>query len=189
MNYTPCESASRESPCGLWVYSTGKAGDETKMADLFRRRPQINVWGTVRGGGEVHADCKLRCTRATEGGALAIQHKKNSRGTEGGGKKSMRWGKFCCSCCITAGEFTSSSPRSVFRPRLSLQGSKLQKKTKKKQKQLKAFFSALFHVAKRGRLSQHGLTAALLYLPQSMPTICFDISLSAGGKAHHWEVE
>lgn len=53
LNYTPCESASRESSCGAWVYSMGKAGDETKMTDLFSRRARIYVLGGVgrgRGG-------------------------------------------------------------------------------------------------------------------------------------------
>lgn len=105
----------------------GKQAMKQKWQTSFAGGHRL-MFGGHAGGGEVHADCKLWCTQAREEGALSIQHKKNSRGTEGGRKKCMRRGKFCFSCCITAEEFTSSSPRSVLHSCLSLQGSKSQKK-------------------------------------------------------------
>lgn len=82
LNYTPCESASRESSCGTWIYSMGKAGDETKMTDLFSRRARIYVLGGSAGGGEVHADMmNINARRREEEGASAVQPE-NSRGRE-----------------------------------------------------------------------------------------------------------
>lgn len=45
----------------------------------------------------------------------------------------------------------------------------------------KSFLLALFHMARQGCVSLHGPTAAPLYLPRSMPSVRFDISLSTGG--------